>query len=110
MLEFQRLGQRLDNLWHSSHSASSARNSTRDLNALPEEYDALTTIERRTPGEEWGTEAVFGDRDFLPGEFAVNLTNSNQVVALIREGRILQRAAYGVYLTVNVLAYFRAKR
>jgi len=86
------------------------RNSTRDLNALPEEYDALTTIERRTPGEEWGTEAVFGDRDFLPGEFAVNLTNSNQVVAMSRDGRILQRAGYGVYLTVNVLAYFRAKR
>jgi hypothetical protein len=86
------------------------RNSTRDLNALPEEYDSLTTIERRTPGKEWLTEAVFSDRDFLPGEFAVNLTNSNQVVAMSRDGRILQRAGYGDYRAVNVLTYFRARR
>lgn len=86
------------------------RSSRRDLNTLPDEYAYLTLMERRLPGKGWLTETVFGDRDYLPGTLAVNLTNSHQVIAMSSDGRILQRAGYGDYRAVNVRDYFRGRR
>lgn len=86
------------------------RGSRRDLNALPDKYAYLTLMERRPAGKGWQTETVFGDRDYLPGTLAVNLANSDQVIAMSSDGRILQRAGYGDYRAVNVRDYFRGRR